>query len=77
MDAMEKGSCWPEHLDCEYREYIGRNCFLNGQPAKVCKNKDGYARVCPLDPELGSVPYSWCAVWNIMDNHDGKFGNVT
>lgn len=76
MNEQNNLACWPEHLDCDHRDYIGRACTLHGKPAKICKNEEGYALVCPLNPELGSVPFSWCAVWNIIDNHGGEFGEL-
>jgi hypothetical protein len=54
-------------------EYVGRAVTLNGMPAKVTRNPDGFARIAPLDPKYGVVPYSWAAVYNICDNHGGRF----
>ena len=59
-------------------EYIGRAVTLNGVPAKVVRQEsDGfsgtYAAVAPLDPSLGVVPFSWCAIYNVCDNRGGRF----
>jgi hypothetical protein len=71
---MKQIDCWPAHTDCAHRDYIGQPCTLNGKPAKIVKDSDGFANVAPLDPEQGAVPYSWTAIYNIMDNRNGRFG---
>ncbi len=65
--------CWPNHAACGHRDYIGRAVTLQGAPAKVVKDCDGRAHISPLNPDVGTVPYSWVAVFNIVDNHGGKF----
>jgi hypothetical protein len=74
-DRPNGSACWPDHRDCLHRSYIGRACTLHGEPAKIVKDVDGHASVAPLDSSRGSVPYSWTAVYNIMDNRNGKFGD--
>ena len=66
-------ACWPNHLDCDHREYIGRSVTLNEAPATIVKDKEGWPFVAPLDTSTGSVPYSWTAIFNICDNHGGRF----
>lgn len=68
-------ACWPRHIDCEHREYIGQAVTLHGEPAKITMDIEGHPHVAPLDPEKGSVPYSWTAVFNICENHNGRFGS--
>jgi len=55
------------------REYIGRACTLNGNPAKIVIDGNGLPSVAPLNPDLGVIPYSWVAVFNIIDNRKGEF----
>ena len=60
------------------QEYIGRSVTLNGIPAKIVRQEpDGhggtFAAVAPLNPSLGVVPFSWCAIYNVCDNHGGRF----
>ena len=74
MTEALKLDCWPDHADCEHRKYVGRAVTLNGQPAKVVKDDEGYAHVTPLDPTCGPVSYSWVAVFCKCDLHDGRFG---
>lgn len=64
---------WDQPGDDERREYIGQSCTLNGQPAKIVHTGDGWAGVAPLNPEFGTVPYSWAAIYNVMHNHGGNF----
>lgn len=66
-------NCWPKHLDCLHRDYVGRGVSLNGRAAKVVLDGKGHALVAPLDPARGSVPFSWVTVFNVCDNRAGKF----
>jgi hypothetical protein len=72
-DTHSGPACWPRHEDCLHREYVGREVTLNGEPAKITIGEDGHPNVAPLDPEKGSVPYPWIAVFNICDNRNGNF----
>ncbi len=54
-------------------KYAGRAVTLHGKPAKIVRDAEGRAWVAPLDPELGSVPYSWSAVVLVCDSGNGKF----
>ena len=71
---MSGPACWPDHIDCAHRDYIGREVTLQGRPAKIVKDGQGMAVVVPVDSERGGVPYSWAAVFNICDNRGGRFG---
>ena len=53
-------------------KYIGKAVTLNGEPAKIVRNGD-FADVAPLDTSKGAVPFSWTAIYNICDNHNGEF----
>ena len=65
--------CWPNHTSCDHRDYIGRAVTLNGQPAKVTKDATGRSYVAPLNPNHGTVPYSWVAIFNVIDNRNSRF----
>lgn len=71
-----KETCWPDHKDCDHREYIGKEVTLNNLPATVISGKHGNAWIKPLDPTLRSATYGWVVVFDICDNHDGKFTSV-
>ncbi len=73
MTTNTRPACWPHHLDCDHRDYIGRAVTLTGEPAKITMDREGYAQIAPLDPARGTVPYSWTAVWNIIDNRNSEF----
>lgn len=62
-----------EYAAIDRGDYVGRAVTLNGKPATVHKDKDGWPWIAPLDTKFGTVPYSWAAVYNICDNHDGEF----
>ena len=64
---------WNDRQIEQQNEVVGKPCKLAGAPAKVTRNREGYAMIAPLDPSKGSVPYSWIAVFNILENHGGKF----
>ena len=71
-----KSNCWPEHLACDHRSYIGRMVTLNGRLATIGILNDGHPQVTPNAPFLNSVPYSWTTIFNICDNHDGVFTRI-
>jgi hypothetical protein len=45
---------------------------LSGHPAKVAGRHLEYAIVAPLDPQMGTIEYSWAVVDRIMGN-GGRF----
>jgi hypothetical protein len=55
-------------------DYIGRDCTLNGEPARTtfCVT-DGHCYVNPINASIGGFAWSWCAVYNILDNRNGRF----
>ena len=61
------------YADIDRRGYVGRAVTLNGEPAKVTMDKDGWPWIAPLDSSKGTIPFSWVAVYNICDNHNGEF----
>ena len=60
-------------------KYIGLSVTLNGTKAIVRRtperDKHGgtFAEIVPLDTSLGPVGFSWAAIYNICDNHNGEF----
>ena len=66
-------SCWPEHKDCDHRDYIGKEVTLNNLQAVVITTKCGYGYIKPIDPELRAASYPWIVIFNICDNHSGRF----
>lgn len=64
---------WNKPGDDERREYIGKACKLNGKPAKIVHIGDGWPGVAALDGLYPPVPFSWTAIYNVMENRGGDF----
>ncbi len=61
-----------EYLD-NRREYLGRECTLDGKPAKIVFNQhSGFFAVAILAGGL-SLEWSFNAIANTIDNHAGQF----
>lgn len=74
MSEMRNGrtTCYPAHVACGHRAYIGRSCTVDGLPAVIVRGSDGHPYVRSLDLTR-TIPFSWTAVFKVMDNHGGKF----
>lgn len=57
------------------RKWKGAACTLNGQPARVCVQENGFARVVDLRTGLGAE-WSWQAVESVMLNKTGSFSSL-
>ena len=62
-----------EYANIDRSDYVGRAVTLDGMPATVHRDKEGWPWIAPLDTSKGSIPYCWVTVYNICDNHGGKF----
>ena len=62
----------------QQQEYIGLAVTWRGRPAKIVRTESDqcggtFAAIAPLDPDYGEIEYSWAAIYNIVDNHNGEF----
>lgn len=54
-------------------QYTGKECTLDGQPAKIVGRLNAYATVAPLDDKHPAVEFAWPTVKRVMENKEGKF----
>jgi hypothetical protein len=61
----------------ERQEYLGRACTLDGKPAHITVEEGDIYKPLIIADDMSLVSkQSWNGVWNIMDNHGGKFSTV-
>ena len=69
-------TCWPKHQGCQHDEYMQRHITLDGKPAIIRKDPDGYPVVTGLAEPFPCWETAWTVVFNVVDNRGAKFSTT-